>query len=64
MKVAVDTSLMPGRLDTRQKSQNHKPLDGKQISVFTIEISKVTYDTADLIKAMGELDPSREKFPE
>ena len=58
-----DTSLRPGRLDTRRKSQKYEPLNFEQISTFTHSISEVLNTISALINAMTEI-VEREPLPQ
>lgn len=50
-----DTSLRPGRFDTRQESQKYQPLDVDQIFKFTDSVTELSQDLTALFVAMTEL---------
>jgi hypothetical protein len=53
--LAGDTSLKPGRFDTRQRSQKYRPLDYDQISKFMDSVSNIVVDLTALLNAMTDL---------
>jgi hypothetical protein len=58
-----DTSLRPGRLDSRRRSQKYQPLNADQILTFIHSVSDVLIDLSEIITAMTEI-VQQEPLPE